>query len=239
MKKGLCLIGLSALLFSCGGVSSSEFGVSWTITFNVNGGSDVSPIKVNDGKTASKPTDPNKDGYAFDGWYIDEVTATPFDWDTLITADWTLFAKWKEASSPASSSSKAPEPASSSSSSPFDASKRGHGPTGSSLVSYYLVGEGSLWNGDWTIEDGVQLYSNPGNASDKGCLLDVYMEEGDVFKLTNGDEWFGYEKADSSIKAGLFGPSDDGFGGSNFGCLKSGRYSMYANESGKLWIEEA
>ncbi|MBQ6936716.1 MAG: InlB B-repeat-containing protein, partial [Clostridia bacterium] len=44
-------------------------------------------------KTAKKPTNPTKEGYIFDAWYYDDVI---FDFDTKITEDITLTAKWIE-----------------------------------------------------------------------------------------------------------------------------------------------
>ncbi len=69
---------------------------SHTVTFNTNGGSAVPEQTVADGATATKPADPTKDGYTFEGWYQDATFATAFDFTTPITADITLYAKWKD-----------------------------------------------------------------------------------------------------------------------------------------------
>lgn len=68
-----------------------------TVTFDSQGGSEVSPAVVEKGKTVTKPSDPAKDGCVFDGWYTtSECTGTQFDFTTPINANMTLYAKWVE-----------------------------------------------------------------------------------------------------------------------------------------------
>lgn len=47
---------------------------------------------VLEGNTATKPTDPTREGYTFAGWYLDGVL---FDFSTEITSDTVLVAKWE------------------------------------------------------------------------------------------------------------------------------------------------
>lgn len=67
---------------------------NWVVTFNPNGGTPV-PLaqEVEYGHTATKPVEPTLKGYTFDGWYLDEAEE-PFSFDTTITSDITLTAKW-------------------------------------------------------------------------------------------------------------------------------------------------
>jgi len=69
-----------------------------TVSFISNGGSMVAPItNIALGSTISKPDDPVKSvGMAtiFDGWY-DYDLINAFDFDTAITTDITLYAKWE------------------------------------------------------------------------------------------------------------------------------------------------
>ena len=65
-----------------------------TVTFEVNGGSAVAAQGVIKGEKAAKPADPTKAGNAFDGWFQDATFSVAFDFDTPITADMTLYAKW-------------------------------------------------------------------------------------------------------------------------------------------------
>lgn len=43
-----------------------------------------------------KPDDPTKEGFTFDGWYLDLKLTDKFDFDTIITENTTLYAKWVE-----------------------------------------------------------------------------------------------------------------------------------------------
>ena len=70
---------------------------AYTVTFNTNGGTAVSPQIIKTGEHAQKPEDPTKDGYTFAGWYKDAGLTTPFDFATeTINADITLYAKWTQ-----------------------------------------------------------------------------------------------------------------------------------------------
>ena len=42
-----------------------------TITFETNGGSEIAPIQMMSGNKITKPTDPTKTDWYFDGWYSD------------------------------------------------------------------------------------------------------------------------------------------------------------------------
>ena len=67
---------------------------NWVVTFNPDNGGDTFKQNVGYEGKAIKPTpDPEKTGYTFDGWYLDEAEA-PFSFDTTITSDITLTAKW-------------------------------------------------------------------------------------------------------------------------------------------------
>ena len=75
--------------------------VTYTVTFNSNGGDAVTSQKVEKGKTATKPADPTKPNsngytYAFSNWYSNGALTTLFDFATPINADITLYAKWTE-----------------------------------------------------------------------------------------------------------------------------------------------
>ena len=45
---------------------------------------------------ATKPADPTVTGYIFKGWYTSQLYTAEFDFNTPITADTTLYAKWNE-----------------------------------------------------------------------------------------------------------------------------------------------
>ena len=67
---------------------------NWVVTFNPDNGEPAFTQNVEYEGKAIKPTpDPEKTGYTFDGWYLDEAEE-PFSFDTTITSDITLKAKW-------------------------------------------------------------------------------------------------------------------------------------------------
>lgn len=71
-------------------------GPKFTVTFDSNGGSTVTPQSIERGHTATKPKNPTKTDYIFKGWYKDSDLTEVFDFETPITEEITLYAKWKE-----------------------------------------------------------------------------------------------------------------------------------------------
>ena len=324
---------------------------TWTVTFDSKGGSEVAPVEVKNGETVAKPADPTKENYTFKQWCEDETGVTPFDFNTPITTNWTLFATWtpggsgggggggggditppdpitypyyvtigsntegltevdKDATDPSNLVSKYKatmesvtagaqitftdgnetiRPGSDAedatnknnkngswddgftihndatnvevwlkkwsdgysfwitgyeSGGSIDPSTTPHGPEGSTLVSWYIVGQGSFSTNDWQISGGVQLYSNPNSTTDKGCILSISFAVGDIFKVTDGTTWYGYEKIDqwndqSNKGRSNFEGVNDNYGGKNIKCTIAGVYDMYVNSSGTFWIQTA
>ena len=66
-----------------------------TVAFNTNGGSDISAIIADYDTRIEAPAAPVKEHYSFLGWYTDEALTTEFSFNTPVTADMTLYAKWK------------------------------------------------------------------------------------------------------------------------------------------------
>lgn len=62
-----------------------------TISFDVDGGTNVDSLTQEVGTNVLKPTDPIKEGYVFDGWYLNEVK---YEFTTMPSEDITLVAKW-------------------------------------------------------------------------------------------------------------------------------------------------
>ncbi len=67
-----------------------------TVTFVVNGGSEIQPLTVEYGSTITLPNDPVKSGFTFDGWYVDEACTELFSSFSALTSDITLYAKYTE-----------------------------------------------------------------------------------------------------------------------------------------------
>ena len=70
---------------------------TYTVSFNSNGGSSVDSEQVAEGGKATRPVPPTKAGYLFDNWYSDSELTTLYNFNTAVTADITLYAKWTEA----------------------------------------------------------------------------------------------------------------------------------------------
>ncbi len=69
--------------------------VEFTVTYEVNGGSKIEPSKALNGKPATKPSDPTKDGYYFVGWYKDADFKEAYSFENdAITADTTIYAQY-------------------------------------------------------------------------------------------------------------------------------------------------
>ena len=66
---------------------------AYQVTFDSNGGSKIKSQEVAERLKVTKPSNPTKAGYKFDGWYLDDKK---FDFNTKITTDITLTAKWTE-----------------------------------------------------------------------------------------------------------------------------------------------
>ena len=68
-----------------------------TTSFDSNGGNYTpSDQTINHGETLTKPTDPTKDGYDFDGWYYTDADGKEQKWDFKdpVSKDMELTAKW-------------------------------------------------------------------------------------------------------------------------------------------------
>ena len=69
----------------------------YNVIFNINGHGTKAPtpLYIEKGKTVTRPTDPvDEDGWTFGGWFNEGACLTEFDFNTPITADKTLYAKW-------------------------------------------------------------------------------------------------------------------------------------------------
>ncbi len=79
-----------------------------TIMFVTNSDSEIAEITVTSGSAITAPTNPTKSGYTFKGWYRDSGLTKLWDFNSEVTEDMTLYAKWNKRSSSSSSSSDQP-----------------------------------------------------------------------------------------------------------------------------------
>lgn len=70
-----------------------------TVTFDSNGGSMIESVDVAAGCTVPEPNPaPTRRGHTFGGWYLSDGTA--YDFETVVTGDITLIAKWMKDKAP-------------------------------------------------------------------------------------------------------------------------------------------
>ena len=68
----------------------------YTVTFDSAGGSVVESQDVIDGHKATEPTAPTRDGFEFKGWFLDSALTQEYDFNTIVSSDVELIAKWKK-----------------------------------------------------------------------------------------------------------------------------------------------
>ena len=69
--------------------------VTYTVTFESNGGSAVAPRSVKKGARIMEPEAPTKSGFVFAGWYSDADLNDLYDFDTPVEEDIILYAAWE------------------------------------------------------------------------------------------------------------------------------------------------
>ena len=93
MKKKLAIVSLIVLsVFSLFIAGCSKKTEKYTVTFDSDGGTEIASVQVEKGKKVTKPEDPSKEHYVFDGWYLED-TEWVFESDT-VTKNTALTAKW-------------------------------------------------------------------------------------------------------------------------------------------------
>ena len=69
----------------------------YTIHFNSNGGSEIASVMVLREQLLAEPVEPTKAGFEIEGWYLDTELTQKYDFTTVVTGSFTLYAKWKVA----------------------------------------------------------------------------------------------------------------------------------------------
>lgn len=94
-KSALIGVGVAVVVAVVGFAGIAIFGSNknmCTVAFESNGGSVVEGTEFVCGRTITKPEDPTKDGFVFEGWIYE---GDPFDFGTEIYKNATLVAKWR------------------------------------------------------------------------------------------------------------------------------------------------
>ncbi len=96
-KKAIGVVAAIALL-ACLGIGGWYFthGTSAknTVSFDTNGGSSISQQYITENGQLQQPMSPTREGYKFEGWYLDASYNEPAKFPLTITKDITLYAKW-------------------------------------------------------------------------------------------------------------------------------------------------
>ena len=88
-----------------------------TVSFDLcgHGGANISSQTFVGGNKASEPTAPKEDGWVFGGWYTEKGCKYRFSFDSAVTSDITLYAKWDRVttvvSAPVTTPTSSPAPA--------------------------------------------------------------------------------------------------------------------------------
>lgn len=94
---GLFIASLCAVVLgnSCSEEASDPTTVTYTVTFDTDGGTSIASQTVEEGECATQPSDPTKENYTFAGWYENAACTTEWSFSTPITSDTTIYAKWE------------------------------------------------------------------------------------------------------------------------------------------------
>lgn len=83
-----------------------------TVSFDLcgHGGANIPSQTFVSGNKASEPTAPKEDGWVFGGWYTEKGCQYRFSFDSAVTSDITLYAKWDRVTTVASAPVATPTP---------------------------------------------------------------------------------------------------------------------------------
>ncbi len=97
-------VNLTNIFVPIGSLSVYQTAANWTpyaakmtgytvMSFDTDGGEQIEEMLVS---AATMLPTPTKAGYTFDGWYSDIERALPYDFATITTSTYTVYAKWQE-----------------------------------------------------------------------------------------------------------------------------------------------
>lgn len=78
-----------------------KFAYTYTVSFSTGTATAIETQKILPDGKATKPADPTREGFTFEGWYSDTAYRTAYDFNAGVNQNMTLYAKWKEIPAPA------------------------------------------------------------------------------------------------------------------------------------------
>ena len=69
---------------------------TYTISFDTNGGSNITSIVDLPGTAVSAPADPTRERFIFIGWFMDEELLEPYEFTIMPKENITIYAKWEQ-----------------------------------------------------------------------------------------------------------------------------------------------
>lgn len=90
LKHPFFLTLISAFLL----MSAPSCALTYTVTFETNGGSAIAAQEVKKNTLVKRPKDPVKSNAEFSGWYQNKNLTTPFTFNERVTSDLTLYADY-------------------------------------------------------------------------------------------------------------------------------------------------
>ncbi|HHT67216.1 MAG TPA: InlB B-repeat-containing protein [Erysipelotrichaceae bacterium] len=91
--------GLETFDFESPITSDTEFYGQWSknvniVTFKYNTDKSDDVVNVDAGAKVSEPAEPVRDGYTFDGWFLNALCTEPYDFDSVVVEDLVLYCGW-------------------------------------------------------------------------------------------------------------------------------------------------
>lgn len=95
-KKALLIASVLVVILLAGLIFAACDGTTKTFTVTLETGSETATTMTDQSVLATAPDAPTRDGYRFEGWYLDpEFTQEP-TYPLILTADVTLYARWTQ-----------------------------------------------------------------------------------------------------------------------------------------------
>ena len=77
------------------GIKFEQLKSTYKVSFESNGGSDVTTQTVVANSRVTEPVAPYREGYTFTGWYTDENCSQKYNFKSYVTDEFTLYAGWR------------------------------------------------------------------------------------------------------------------------------------------------